>query len=122
MGNDLKDRIDIRIDANLKEEFKDFCTKNEFTISDAVRDALVSYQKSKVFVETLVENLQEADFYNNFEAFLKSLSKDTRKAFEALLSSEEETLIKETSPRLLKNIRVVTPVGKAILKNRINQG
>lgn len=122
MGKELKDRIDIRIDSGIKEGFKNFCTKNELTLSDAVRDALINYQVSKTFVRSLVEDLQETFFYDNFNKFLRTLPRKTRYALEDLIGPEEENLITETSPRLLKAIKVVTPLGKEALKNKLEQG
>lgn len=117
MGKDFKDRLDLRVDPDLKIRFREYCDKNNITLSDAIRDALTTYEIYREFIGATIEDIQNPDFYNKFKRFLESLSPSMSKPLEMLLGPEEERLIKETSPRLLKNIRVVTQMGKKALKD-----
>lgn len=116
MGNDNTDRLDLRIDPDLKNRFRGYCSNNGISLSDAVRDALDTYPFYKSFIEAIVENIQDPKFFKKFKAFYEILPLDLRNLFDILMEPEEKKLIKETPSQLLKNLKVITKSHKEFLE------
>jgi hypothetical protein len=100
----------------LKERFRGYCSKNNITLSDAVRDALNTYPFYKTFIEAIVENIQDPKFFRKFKSFYEFLPLDIKKLFDNLVGPEEDKLINETPPQLLKNLKVITKSHREILE------
>lgn len=113
---EYNDRLDLRLNEEHKEKFREFCKKNKLTLSDAGREALDIYMDSKTLIAALVENIQDPSFFKLFKKFYESLGSDIKDPFDKLLGPEEEKLIKETPPQLLRNVRIITPLGKKALQ------
>lgn len=114
---EYNDRLDLRLNGDHKEKFREFCKKHNITLSDAGREALDIYMDSRTFITAIVENIQDPKFFKIFKKFYDALVPDIKEPFDNLLGPEEEKLIKEAPIQLLRGIRVVTPTGKKALKN-----
>lgn len=114
---EYNDRLDLRVNGDHKEKFRDFCKKQNITLSDAGREALDIYMDSRTFIAAIIENIQDPPFFKIFKKFYEAIGPDIKNPFNKLLGPEEEKLIKSTPPQLLRNVRVVTPSGKKAIQN-----
>ena len=60
---EYNDRLDLRVNGDHKEKFRDFCKKQNITLSDAGREALDIYMDSRIFIAAIVENIQDPHFF-----------------------------------------------------------
>jgi hypothetical protein len=116
MNKELEARFDLRVNKNLKDKFIRYCKSKKLTLSDAGRDALMSYVYSRTFVDTMIINLQNPPFFKEFNSIYFILPEDLRNALNNLLAPEEEKLIKSTPPQLLNSVNVITDRGQKALK------
>lgn len=114
----LQDRIDLRIDQKLKVEFSRFCKDKNKKLSQAGRDALITYMQFNVFRDMLLGDIQNPDLYEKFSSFYDTMSAPLKKMFNELIGSEEEKLIESTPPQLLKNVKVITLKGQKALSKK----
>jgi len=116
MTKEFEARFDLRVDADLKERFQKYCQSKNIKMSDAGRESLATYIDSRTFIYTLIENLQNTQFFDKFTTFYEDLPADIKKALERIIGPEEEKLVKETPPQLLKNVKVMTKQGQKVLR------
>jgi hypothetical protein len=116
MNKEFKARFDLRVDRSLKDRLSMYCKSKSIKISDAGREALSTYIDYRMFVNAVIENLQNPEFYVNFTVFCSSLPDDIKKPLEKLIGPEEEKLVLSTPKQLLKNIKVMTKQGQRTLK------
>jgi len=116
MTKEFESRFDIRVNASLKKQFQKVCKDNNLTLSYGARDALDIFIYFRPFVNALIENLQDPSFFDIFITFYNSMPSTVQKTFDDLFGPEEEKVVKETPPQLLKNIKVVTKKGNKALK------
>jgi hypothetical protein len=119
MNKELEARFDLRVNKSLRDKFIKFCKSKEMTLSDAGRDALITYTSSKALIDAIIVNLQNPSFFKDFSRIYPGLPEDVRNALNNLLEPEEEELIKNTPPQLLKNVNVITNKGQKALKKML---
>lgn len=116
MNSELEARFDLRVNRDLKEKLTRYCEATGIKLSDAGRESLAAYIDYRMFVNSIIENLQNPEFYVNFTLFCSSLPDDIKKPLERLIGPEEEKLVLSTPTQLLKNIKVMTKQGQKALK------
>lgn len=121
MNKELGARFDLRVDDDLKDRFKKYCKYKKINLSDAGRDALGTFIDSRMFVENLIESLQDHTLYDGIVQSFQDLPENVRKPLERLLGPEEEKLVNSTPHPLLKNVKVMTIQGFRALKNCSSQ-
>lgn len=119
MSKEFEARFDLRVDMILKKKLNKFCKDNNITLSDAGREAIALYLHNKAFVNTLIENLQDTDFYTLFCKFFHESPIGVQEALSELVGPAEEQLVQSTPPQLLRSIHVLTKRGKEALEKML---
>ena len=117
MNKEFEERFDLRVEKALKDKFKKYCKSKKINLSDAGRDALETFIDSRMFIENLIESLQDHALYADIVRSFQALPENVRKPLERLLGPEEEKLVNKTPHPLLKNVKVMTTQGLRALKN-----
>jgi len=116
------DRLEIRIDSQLKKNWKKFC--QNLSSSEEARKALLNHITENTLKQAFLKNMQEGSFVNHLQAFLLKAPKDVFTQIENMLGPEEEEYILRTPDRFLAGLGyfIVTQRGKKVLEKRLLEG
>ena len=118
----VSDRIDLRIDPNLKKDLLKFCESYQETTSDCTRRAIEQYITWGSFKNKLLEYLHKnAESRKKFMVFFESCPLTIKDWFESLLGPEEKSLIENTPPVLFNSISkfLITEFGRKALELKL---
>jgi len=119
MKKELEARFDLRIDASLKEQFREFCDKKGIKLSKGGREALLAYVRQKTLISSIIENNQNPIFFKKFNTAYDTLPNPVKELLNDILGTEEENIVNLTPPQLLKNTRVITLRGRKALNKKL---
>lgn len=114
MPKKFNDRIELRIDSELKKKLDIYAGQNEKSQAEVIRDALSQYLQLEPFKDILWKSLENKSFCVSFQRFLKSAPPKVNSFFEEYWGREEERIIKETPGNVLWSLELAISTKRGI--------